>query len=60
MAIVVFAYLVNVKEGLLKMNTIKMKKYNNGKTYLSISIFRTGHTILQSLCKTINQFIEYI
>ena len=60
MAIVVFAYVVAVKEGLLKMNTIKMKKYNNGKSYLSISVFRTGYTILQSLCKNINQFIEYI
>jgi transposase len=60
MAMVVFAYVVAVKEGVLKMNTIKMKKYNNGKTYLSISVFRTGYTILQTLCKTINQFIEYI
>jgi hypothetical protein len=60
MAIVVFAYVVAVKEGILKMNTIKMKKYNNGKAYLSISVFRTGYTILQAFCKTINQFIEYI
>ena len=60
MAIVVFAYVVAVKEGLLKINTIKMKKYNNGKSYLSISVFRTGYTVLQALCKTINQFIEYI
>jgi hypothetical protein len=60
MAVVVFAYVVAVKEGILKMNTIKLKKYNNGKTYLSISVFRTGYTILQALCKTITQFIEYI
>lgn len=60
MAIVVFAYIIAIKEGVLKMKTIKMKKYNNGKTYLSISIFRTGYTILQSLCKTIHQFIDYI
>jgi len=60
MAIVVFAYVVAVKEGILKMNTIKMKKYSNGKTYLSTSVFRTGYSILQSICKTINQFIEYI
>ena len=60
MAIIVFAYVMAVKEGLLKMNTIKMKKYNNEKTYLSISVFRTSYTILQSLCKTINQFIKYI
>lgn len=60
MAVVVFAYVVAVKEGILKMNTIKMKKYSNGKTYLSISVFRTGYTVLQSLCKTINDFIKYI
>ena len=60
MAVVVFAYVVAVKEGVLRMNTIKMKKYNNGKTYLSTSIFRTGYTFLQALFKTINQFIEYI
>ena len=60
MAIVVFAYVVAVKEGILKMNTIKIKKYSNGKTYLSISVFRTGYTILQARCKTLNQFIEYI
>lgn len=60
MAIVVFAYIVAVKEGILKMNTIKIKKYLNGKTYLSISVFRTGYTILQAICKNINQFMEYI
>ena len=60
MAIVVFAYAVAIKEGILKIKTIKMKKYSNGKTYLSVSIFRTGYTVLQSLCKTIHQFIEYI
>ena len=42
------------------MNTIKVKKHNNGKAYLSTSVFRTDYTILQSLCKTINEFIEYI
>jgi Transposase DDE domain len=60
MAIVVFAYAVAVKEGILRMNTIKMKKYNNGKTYLSVSVFRTGYTILQTFCKTISQFVEFI
>ena len=60
MAVVVFAYVVAVKEGILNMNTIKIKKYNNGKEYLSVSVFRTGYTILQSLCKKINQFIEYV
>lgn len=60
MAVVVFAYVVAVKEGILKMNTIKLKKYNNGKTYLSVSVFRAGYAILQAFCKTINQFIQYI
>lgn len=60
MAVVVFAYVVAVKEGILKMKTIKMKKYSNGKTYLSTSVFRTGYTILQSRCKTIIEFIEYM
>jgi len=60
MAVVVFAYSVAIKEGILKMKTIKMKKYSNGKTYLSTSVFRTGYTILQSFCKTITEFIEYV
>jgi hypothetical protein len=60
MAVVVFAYVVAIKEGLLKMNTIKLKQYRNGKTYLSTSVFRTGYSILQSICKTINQFIQYM
>ena len=42
------------------MNTIKLKSIITEKTYLSASVFRTGYTILKALCKTINQFIEFL
>jgi hypothetical protein len=31
MDIIVFAYVLATKKGILKMNTIKLKKYSNGK-----------------------------
>ena len=59
-ALVVFAYVVAVKEGLLQSKNIKMKKYSNGKIYPEISIFRKGYTSLQTAIKTLAQFTEYV
>ncbi len=62
MGVLVMVYIIAIREGLLshKLKPIPMKRYKDGKTYLSISIFRMGLAIIQNLFMRINQLIEYI
>ena len=62
MAILAMVYIIAVKEGLLshQRKPIPLKKYNNGTTYLSISIFRMGFHIIQGLFTTAIKLIVYI
>ncbi len=62
MGVLVMVYIIAIREGLLshKLKQIPLKKYKNGKIYLSISIFRMGLAIIQNLFMRINQLIEYI
>ena len=62
MAILAMVYIIAVKEGLLshQRKPIPLKKYNNGTTYLSISIFRMGVHIIQGLFTTVIKLIVYI
>ena len=62
MGVIAMVYIVAVREGLLshKVNPIPLKKYSNGKIYLSISIFRVGLAILQTIFTKINKLAEYI
>lgn len=62
MGILVMVYIMAVREGLLshKRNPIPLKKYSDGKKYLSISIFRMGMAIIQDIFTKINSLIEYI
>lgn len=55
-------YIMAVREGLLshKLKQIPLKKYKNGKIYLSISIFRMGLAIIQNLFTGIHQLNGYI
>ena len=62
MGVLVMVYIIAVREGILshKLKPIPMKKYKDGKIYLSISIFRMGLAIIQTLFTKINNLIEYI
>lgn len=62
MGVLAMVYILAVKEGLLshKLKPIPLKKYKDGKIYLSISIFRMGLAIIQTLFMKINKLIEYI
>ena len=61
-AVVIMAYVLAIREGILKhcKNPIPVKKYANGKTYLSVSIFRTGLEILDQLILTVKSIIMYL
>ncbi len=62
MAMLAMVYIIAVKEGLLshQRKPIPLKEYNNGTTYLSISIFRMGLHIIQGLFTTVIKLIAYI
>jgi transposase len=62
MGVLAMVYIMAVKEGLLshKLKPILFKKYKDGKKYLSISIFRMGLAIIQTLFTKRNTLIEYI
>ena len=51
-----------IREGVLchKRTPIPPKKYKDGKTYLSISIFRMGLAIIQNLFTSINKLFKHI
>ena len=62
MGVLAFVYLIAIKEGLLRHQNkpIAFKKYKNGKTYLSISIFRMGMSIMLSIFSSFKKVIRYI
>lgn len=62
MGLLAMLYILAVREGLLshKRKPIPWKKYKDGKKYLSISIFRLGMAIIQTVFTKINTFFKYI
>lgn len=62
MGILAMVYILAVRKGSLshKRKPIPWKKYSNGKKYLSISIFRLGMAIIQTLFTKIIKLLEYI
>ena len=62
MGVLAIVYLIAVSEGLLRhlKKPIPLKKYKNGKTYLSTSIFRIGMTIIQTIFTNISKLINHI
>jgi transposase len=62
MGVLAMVYIIAVTEGLLKnkRKPIPLKKYKNGKLYLSISIFRLGMAIVQAIFTKIKKLFEYI
>jgi len=62
MAILCLLYRLAINEGIIlnKKVPIKFKIYKNGTTYLSVSIFRTGLTIIQHKLNNMNLLIKYL
>jgi hypothetical protein len=62
MAMLAMVYIIAVQEGLLshQRNPIPLKKYKDGTSYLSISMFRLGFYIIQGLFTTVIKLIGYI
>lgn len=62
MGVLAMVYLIALKEGVLshKLKPIPLKKYTNGKTYLSISIFRMGLAMIQTLFTSVFDLMFYI
>lgn len=62
MGVLAMVYIMAIKEGLLshKLKPIPFKKYSNGKKYLSLSIFRMGLAIIQTLFTKTNELVDYI
>ena len=62
MGVLALVYLIALKEGIFRhmLKQIPLKKYKNGKSYLSISIFRIGLAIIQTLFISVLQLINYM
>jgi hypothetical protein len=62
MAVLALVYLIALKEGILRHQSspIPVKKYKDGKNYPSISIFRMGFAIIQTLFSTVLKLMDYI
>ena len=60
MAIVVFAYVLSVLEGLKQYAKIAIKKYKDGTSSKEVSVFRNGIDKLMVLCSNFDKFINYI
>jgi len=60
MAIVVFAYVLSINEGLKRYKNVAEKEYADGTVFKEESVFRCGLNQLFSFCFNFQKFIEYI
>ncbi len=62
MAVVAVVYALALREGLLYLlnKTIPIKKYKNGKQYLSISVFRKGMEEIEQIVSNAWELICYV
>ena len=62
MGILTLIYLIAIREGLIRhrLKPIPVKKYKNGKTYLSLSVFRSGLAAIQCSFNGIYPLMTYI
>lgn len=62
MGVLAMVYLIAIKEGLLRhlLKPIPMRTFKNGKKHLSLSIFRMGFALIQSVFCRINDLLHYI
>jgi hypothetical protein len=60
MAVVVFAYILSVHEGLKSYNEVALKKYSNGEVWKTKSVFRHGFEKIVVHCISIITFCRYL
>jgi hypothetical protein len=62
MGLVATAYAVAIREGMLAFirKPFRKKKYNNGKIYYEVSIFRKGIEILELLIRGVISLLKYL
>lgn len=60
MAIVVFSYVLSIKEGLKTYRKVRMKLYSDGSEEMEESVFRRGINSLMRFCTSLHTFCRYI
>lgn len=60
MAIMVFAYVLSILEGLKEYDAIPNKEYAQGESFKAVSIFRSGIDNLMRRCISFEKFCNYI
>lgn len=60
MAIVVFAYVLSIKEGLKKYRKVRMKNYADGSREREESVFRHGMNSLMRFCTDLITFCRHL
>lgn len=60
MAVVVFAYILSVQEGLKTYDEVPLKKYDNGEVWKTKSVFRHGFEKMVVHCISILTFCKYL
>jgi hypothetical protein len=59
MAIIVFAYVLSIKEGLKLYRKVRVKKYPDGSQEREESVFRYGINSLVRFCQNLATFCHY-
>jgi hypothetical protein len=62
MGVLAVVYVIALKEGVLRhiLSPIPLKKYQNGKQYFVISIFRMGFAIIQTIFTSVFEIMNYL
>jgi hypothetical protein len=60
MAIVVFSYVLSIKEGLKTYRKVRMKLYSDGSEEMGESVFRRGINSLMRFCANLYTFCLYV
>ena len=60
MAVVVFAYMLSIHEGLKEYKKVPEKNYKNGLRTKPYSVFRSGLDKLNSFCLNLSTFFKYL
>ena len=60
MAIVVFAYVLSIKEGLKLYRKVGVKKYPDSSEEREESVFRCGINSLVRFCQNLTTFCQYV
>lgn len=60
MAVVVFAYVLSIKEGLKTYRRVRVKEYADGSKEREESVFRFGINSLVRFCQNLATFCHYV